>query len=136
MGARLGLSLLPKSMHSRFLWGLAVFVTLFELYENTERQIKKYRRIEIDSKGVTTYRGDSTINIIDDLMANFFGIWLAMQITSSLESFAVLLALFLLVTRITGLSYWTDFVYFMLKARRKAGEAQKINLNKTLHIIK
>jgi hypothetical protein len=41
---------------------LFVISTLFEVHENLPENIKMYKRIEIDSSGESSYRGDTLIN--------------------------------------------------------------------------
>lgn len=92
--------------------GMFIFTTLFEIYENQQKQIQQYRRIEVDSTGKTFYRGDSVINVIGDIIWNLIGIYLGYRITNNLQIAAILSFTFFIVTRIVGFSYWTDFLKF------------------------
>ncbi|QKF93753.1 DUF2585 protein [Fadolivirus algeromassiliense] len=91
---------------------IAIFVTYFEKHENSTEQIIKYRRIEIDSNGKSTYRGDSLINVLGDMFINLFAIYIAYN-SSNIENITILIIIFLVITNIAGLSYWTDFYSFM-----------------------
>ena len=89
--------------------------TFFEVYENQPEQIKKYHRIEVDSSGESSYRGDSTINIIGDILFNIFGIYLGYSIKSNKLAQLVLLMVFITITKVVGFNYWTEFITFALK---------------------
>lgn len=94
---------------------LLIASSWFEIYENQLEQIIKYRRIEINSMGETSYRGDSLINSIGDLLGNFIGIYLGYNLDDSF-CLLILIALFFVVTSTVGFSYWTDFIEFELKS--------------------
>ena len=93
---------------------VAVIVTIFEIFENLPAQIVKYNRIEVDTLGESTYRGDSMLNLFGDLLFNFVGIYLGYTLLDN-AAIAVLSGLFLIITNIVGLSYWTDFFKFLFK---------------------
>lgn len=99
---------------SSFITLLAVYIffALFELYENSEEQIVKYHRVEIDSQGVSSYRGDSTLNIVGDLLFNAVGVYLSYILTTQ-TSVLVLIANFVLVSITVGVNYWTDLFMFL-----------------------
>jgi len=84
----------------------------FEIYENSPKQIVKYRRIEIDSAGNTTYRGDTLLNIIGDILFNIIGIYIGYTATNTVTAI-ILLILFIIVTSVTGITYWTDFLTYL-----------------------
>ena len=94
--------------------GVFLLTTYFEIHENTEEQIVKYRRIEIDSSG-TSYRGDSLINLIGDIIGNIIGIYLGLALSNQAISI-VLVILFLVITNIVGFSYWLEFFEFLFKS--------------------
>lgn len=89
-----------------------VLSTVFEIFENLPSQIVKYRRIEIDKSGNTSYRGDSLINIIGDIIFNVIGILLSWYFSSSVM-FGVLLLSFALITNVVGINYWIEFLQFI-----------------------
>jgi hypothetical protein len=95
-----------------------ICTSFFEIYENMEHQIVKYHRIEIDSSGESTYRGDSTINIIGDLMSHVISIYVAIYLFNTknnhLNILLTLLILFCTITKLVGISYWTEFMEFMI----------------------
>lgn len=90
-----------------------LFKLIFEIYENTETQIKKYHRIEINSMGESSYYGDSVINIIGDMIMGIIGVYIAFNynITNVIK---ILFMLFITITTFIGTSYWTDFMYFLI----------------------
>lgn len=92
--------------------GVIIGTLLFEIYENLPAQIKRYRRIEIDSQGITTYRGDSVINVIGDTIANIIGVYIAFYYSLQ-TSTLTLAATFVIVVKVLGMSYWTDFIGFV-----------------------
>ena len=97
--------------------GLVVFAftTYFEIHENQEEQIIKYRRIEINESGESSYRGDTIINIIGDIVSNSFGILLGYVLSNGCSSYIIpaLLGLFALITKIVGMGYWIEFFQFL-----------------------
>lgn len=92
-----------------------VFTTYFEIHENEEEQIVKYRRIEINENGESSYRGDTMINILGDITSNSIGIYLGYILSNGLSSYIipVLLLLFGLITKIVGMGYWIEFFQFL-----------------------
>lgn len=91
-----------------------LITTFFEIYENLPNQIVKYNRIEIDSDGKSNYRGDSSINIIGDIIFNLIGIYFGLYFGKNMN-FIILLLLFLTITKVTGFSYWTNFIEYLFK---------------------
>ena len=92
---------------------VAVITAVFEIHENMEQQIKNYRRIEIDQSGQTTYRGDSTINIIGDILFNLVGIYIAFYIRNPIHIALILSGTFGIITHTVGLDYWIEFFKFL-----------------------
>ena len=88
--------------------------TLFEIHENSSDQIIKYNRIEVNSLGQSSYRGDSLINSLGDIFCNIIGIYIGYNYSNTVN-IAVLILLFLVITYTVGFSYWTDFFKFMFK---------------------
>ena len=88
------------------------FTTIFEIHENMENQIRKYHRIEVDSQGNSNYKGDSTINIIGDIIFNIIGVFLAYALSGDM-SVVVLTMAFIIITYTVGFVYWTDFIKFL-----------------------
>jgi len=106
---------LSKKIFKKNVWitiFIYILVVYFEIYENKMEQIVKYRRIEIDTDGYTSYRGDSTLNLVGDILANIMGIYLAYNIESDIYSILIMLILFILVTKTVGYTYWTSFIKF------------------------
>jgi len=93
---------------------LIIAVVLFEVVENTESEIIRYRRIEINDKGETTYRGDSTINVIGDIMMNLLGITLGYYLNDS-NCLTVLILLTATITSVLDTNYWISFFNFVVK---------------------
>lgn len=91
---------------------IAVIVSVFEIHENLPKQIRKYHRIEVNSMGKSVYRGDSTINILGDLIVNFIGIYLG-YVLSDVHIIFSLFCVFIIMTNVVGLSYWTDFLNYL-----------------------
>jgi hypothetical protein len=89
-------------------------VVLFEVVENTESQIIRYRRIEINDKGETTYRGDSAINVIGDIMMNLLGIALGYYLSDS-NCLSILILQFAIITLVLRTNYWISFFNFVVK---------------------
>jgi len=92
---------------------LIILTTVFEIHENMKSQIVKYNRIEINESGKSSYRGDSTVNIIGDIIFNILGIYIGYKLTSDLAIFLILFVTFIIVTGIVGISYWIEFFDFM-----------------------
>jgi hypothetical protein len=90
-----------------------VFLSIvFEIHENTDKQIILYNRIEQSSTGISSYRGDSFINVIGDIACNFIGIMIGFNI-NYYNTFIILVILFLIITKMVGLEYWSDFLKFL-----------------------
>jgi hypothetical protein len=92
-----------------------IFVSsvFFEMYENDHRQIIKYNRIETDSYGYSSYRGDSAMNVVGDIIGNIVGIYIGMFFSGK-AVIIILVALFAVITQVVGLSYWTDLPQFFV----------------------
>ena len=93
---------------------LIVLTIMFEVYENLPQQIKKYRRIEISESKTTSYRGDSGINIIGDIIFNVIGVYLGYKL-KTMTSLITLFITFIGITRTVGFSYWTEFISFLVR---------------------
>lgn len=95
---------------------IAIFIitTIFELYENIPENIIKYHRIEVDSSGESTYRGDSTINIIGDIIFNAIGIYIGYMYSDSVN-LIILVLTFIVITSVVGIKYWTEFLRYTLE---------------------
>lgn len=94
---------------------ISVFLitTLFEIHENTHNQIIKYQRIEINSNGQTSYRGDTILNVLGDILSNIVGIYLGSTL-SGYYVVACLICIFTLITNVVGLVYFIDFFKFLI----------------------
>lgn len=92
---------------------LVVVSILFEVVENQKSSIMKYRRIEIDSRGKTSYRGDSVLNILGDIVGNVIGVWLGLMLPFQSSIYA-LITLFSIITMTIGRDYWLEFLKFFL----------------------
>lgn len=92
-------------------WILFGFTTLFELFENLPDQIKRYRKVEIDSRGETSYRGDSFINMVADIFGNVLGILLGIYARE--YTGLIMFILFIVISSVTGMDYWKEFIGFM-----------------------
>ena len=90
-----------------------IITTVFEIHENLKEQIIRYQRIEINSTGISSYRGDSLLNLIGDIFGNILGIILALTLNNE-YNVIILLILFMVITNIVGISYWTDFLTFII----------------------
>lgn len=102
---------LPKQYHQSMIILISILVIAFEIHENLPQQIKKYQRIEIDSMGHTSYRGDTIINSIGDIISNFIGIYLAIHMSTQTNIY-ILIILFSIITCTVSFTYWTDFLKF------------------------
>ena len=92
--------------------GLVMLSVLFEIHENTDKQIILYHRIEQSTTGVSSYRGDSFINVIGDIMCNLIGVYIGFSV-NNYSSSIFLIILFIIITKIVGFEYWTDFFKFL-----------------------
>lgn len=72
---------------------LLLFGIIFEVIENTNWGIKKYREQEIIDKGYSDYNGDTFYNIIGDIISNSIGILLAFNIKRPLHKMIFILLL-------------------------------------------
>lgn len=93
---------------------MSIIVNIFEIIENLPQNIVKYHRIEVDSSGKSEYRGDSTINIIGDIIFNMIGSYLGYTIKDNNIITVILIVLFLSITQVVGLDYWTDFIKYVI----------------------
>lgn len=104
----------PQFYDNNILIGITVMTTLFEYHENTIEQIKKYKRIEIDQSGQSSYRGDSTINIIGDILGNISGVYIG-HILPLQTIGIILLLLIIILLNVVGINYFIEFFSFMFK---------------------
>lgn len=102
--------IIPISIHHVIF--IAILLILFEIHENLPEQIKKYRRIEINSAGKTSYRGDTILNFIGDIAFGFLGLYIGYKL-SKLYIFIILIILFITITNVVGINYWIDFIKFI-----------------------
>jgi hypothetical protein len=107
------LKLFIKNNLAIFIFVLVIKI-LFEIHENRPSQIIKYNRIEKDSSGNTTYRGDTLINSIGDIIGGIIGIYIGLYITNYVVILSILSILFLVITNTVGISYWSEFFGFIL----------------------
>lgn len=91
---------------------LVLSVIAFEIHENQHQQIRRYQRIETDSMGHSSYRGDTLINSIGDIICNLLGIYLGLYMHRHTNIY-ILFALFIIITNTLSITYWTDFVQFI-----------------------
>jgi hypothetical protein len=96
---------------------LTIFTTAFEIYENLPKQIVKYHRIEVDSTGESSYRGDSTINIAGDIIFNMMGIYIGYKVDNLTHAILILLIKSVIITKTIGFNYWTESFSFMTKEK-------------------
>lgn len=96
------------------IYAAIAITTIFELLENTPSNIRKYRLVELQNSETSHFSGDSLINIIGDLLANFIGIALALYfIDNPICIIVILAALFVVITCQVGFKYWIDFFQFL-----------------------
>lgn len=107
---------------SRKIFGQKMFVPItvflvstgFEVYENLPDQINEYYQVELENSKVSTYTGDSIINVIGDIMSNILGIYIGY--TCSDAVILVVLALLLILITITnGREFWAEAFGFLFK---------------------
>lgn len=72
---------------------LLLFGIIFEVIENTNWGIKKYREQETIDKGYSDYNGDTFYNLIGDIISNSIGILLAFNIKKPLHKMIFILLL-------------------------------------------
>jgi hypothetical protein len=100
---------------SKWVFTISIVLSIvFEIFENLPEQIKRYRRIEIQGNGNSSYRGDSVLNVIGDIIANIIGCYLGWYLPTKFLVF-ILFGIFVIVTRIVGIGYWKEFVQFLIK---------------------
>lgn len=92
---------------------MIIITTLFEIHENIPQNIIRYRRVEINKSGHTSYRGDSTINIIGDILMNFAGIYIGFQFDNNFLIGMILIITFLIIIMIVGVNYWIEFIQYL-----------------------
>lgn len=94
---------------------ISVFLitTLFEVHENTYDQIIKYQRIEINSNGQTSYRGDTLLNVLGDIISNVFGIYLGATLYWY-YAVVYLFCIFAVIKNVVGIIYFIDFFKFLI----------------------
>ena len=92
---------------------MIIITTLFEIHENIPKNIIRYRRVEINQSGHTTYRGDSTINIIGDILLNIIGIYIGFHFDNDVLIGIILTITFLIVTIVVGINYWIEFIQYL-----------------------
>ena len=97
----------------------ALYSTYFEYIENTAEGIQKYRRFEIDQSGKTSYRGDTHLNIVGDMIANLLGLTFGIymwRMPHGGNLFGILFAvLFALIIHLCDPNYFVEFFNFLLK---------------------
>jgi len=84
---------------------------IFEIYENTPKQISRYNRVEVNSAGGSSYYGDSIINVAGDMISSIIGIYIGYQ--PDYVVFSAILLLYVIITFRLGMNVWYDFFYFM-----------------------
>lgn len=95
------------------IWIIALVLSImFEIYENSPTQIEKYRRIETNSQGSSSYRGDTVINLIGDIITNMIGVYLALNLPIY-SVIMILVGLFIRITQVLGVKYWTETFQFI-----------------------
>jgi VanZ family protein len=100
-------------LSSKQIWVITVILSImFEIHENSPPQIEKYIRIEVNSQGRSSYRGDTYINLIGDIISNMIGVYLALNL--SIHSvIMILFGLFIRITQVLGVKYWTEMFQFV-----------------------
>jgi heme/copper-type cytochrome/quinol oxidase subunit 2 len=88
---------------------VGIFTFLFELLENTEWFIRKYRSQEITDMGQSDYHGDSLLNLIGDTITNLIGIFMAIYISNKYVKWTILGILFGIITVVEP-TYWNTFL--------------------------
>ena len=81
-------NVLHLNRHKAIMWSLIVEI-VWELIENTEYIIQKYRRTAVSRH----YPGDSWINSVGDVWATLIGISIATTITSSIAQTIIVIGL-------------------------------------------
>lgn len=72
---------------------LLLFGIIFEVIENSNWGIEKYRKQETIDKGYSNYNGDTLYNIIGDIISNSIGILLAFNMKRPLHKMIFILLL-------------------------------------------
>ena len=89
-----------------------IIATLFEVLENQDWFIDRYRLQEEDDLGKSNYFGDSRINIFGDILSNLAGMAMAFYLPSNTIKIAVLYGLFAIITWYEP-TYWKTFLTVM-----------------------
>ena len=88
---------------------------LFEILENTQWFIEKYRLEEIKNMGKTDYHGDSFINVVGDIICNVIGILFAKNIKNNYLKFGIFITSIIYITIVED-TYWTTFFSVLFDA--------------------
>jgi hypothetical protein len=89
-----------------------IITTLFEVLENKEWFIDRYRLQEKGDLGKSNYFGDSRINIFGDILSNLAGMGMAYYLPSNTIKIAVLYGMFAIITWYEP-TYWKTFFAVM-----------------------
>lgn len=91
---------------------ILLLIIYFEYHENQPEQIVKYRRVEIDSTGISSYRGDSLLNLLGDIIIGLISVYIAYN-SSNKINIIILVLTFITITFVVGIDYWKDFIKFV-----------------------
>ena len=89
-----------------------IITTLFEVLENQEWFIDRYRLQEKGDLGKSNYFGDSHLNLIGDILSNLAGMGMAYYLPSNTIKIAVLYGMFAIITWYEP-TYWKTFFAVM-----------------------
>ncbi len=113
--AMLSMFILRNIFKSKIVIFIILFIlfTIFEIHENLPKQIIKYNRVETDNHGKSSYRGDSTINIMGDILSNTLGLIAGYSLNTKDVS-VILFLLVNIITKVLGTDYWIEFYRYAL----------------------
>ena len=108
---KIGVKIFGKNLYVPI--GVIILTTLFEVYENSEDQVKRYRNIETKSIGDNTYYGDSGLNTAGDMIFNMIGVFIGYCMPDMIF-LVIICILFIMIMATTGHQSITNTMQFMM----------------------
>ncbi len=96
---KIGVKIFGKNLYVPII--IIILTTLFEVYENSDNQIIRYRNIEIKSIGENSYHGDSGLNTAGDMIFNMIGIFIGYCMPDMIF-LLIMCILFMIIMATTG----------------------------------
>ena len=109
---KIGVKIFGKNLYVPI--AVIVLTTIFEVFENLEDQVKRYRDIETKSTGDSTYYGDSGLNTAGDIIFNMIGVFIGYCL-SDMVFLIIMCILFIIMMATIGPHSITNAAQFLIK---------------------